>query len=65
MPNGLAVFRQACGLDAGNLFQLGAQVVGVFPAACRFAHELVDLLHQNHGLKLLHSVVAAAWSSGS
>ena len=43
-----------------NLFQVGAQVVRISPAASRFAHELVDLLHQNHGLELLHSVVAAA-----
>src|SRR6185503_1072235 len=60
MPDRPAVFRQPRRLNAGNLTQLAAQVVRVFTTARRFAHQLVELLHEDHRLELLHSVVAAA-----
>src|SRR5205809_776069 len=54
MPDRPAVFRQARRLDAGNLLQMGAQVVRVLTAARGFLHQLVELLHENHSLELLH-----------
>ena len=60
MPDRPAVFRQTRRLDAGNLFQVGAQIVRVLAPARGFLHQLVELLHEDHGLELLHPVVAAA-----
>src|SRR2546422_1067859 len=54
-----AAFRQTCRLDTGNLFQVGAQVVRVRTSARGFLHQLVELLHEDHRLELLHPVVAA------
>src|SRR5207247_6561879 len=59
VPDRAAVFRQTRWLDAGNLFQMDAQVVCVFTPARRFLHELLELLHEDHGLELLHAIVAA------
>src|SRR5207244_9032033 len=59
MPDRPAVFRQPRRLDAGNLLEVGAQVVRVLTSARGFMHQLVELLHENHGLELLHPIVAA------
>src|SRR5438034_4974557 len=60
MPDRPAVFRQPRRLDAGNLLQVDAQVVRVLASARGFLHQLVELLHKNHSLELLHPIVAAA-----
>src|SRR5437867_3443074 len=60
MPDRAAVSGQTYRLDAGNLFQVGAQVVGVLTSSRSLLHQLVELLHEDHGLELLHPVVAAA-----
>src|SRR5205823_7589571 len=59
MPDRAAVFRQPRRMDAGNLFQMRAQVVRVLTTTRGFLHQLVKLLHEDHGLELLHPVVAA------
>src|SRR5207249_3064448 len=51
--------RRADLLVAGNLFQVGAQVVRVLAPARGFLNQLVELLHEDHGLELLHPVIAA------
>jgi hypothetical protein len=60
MPDRPAVFRQPRRPNAGNAAQVSAQVVRILTPSRRFLHQLVELLHQDHGLKLLHPVVAAA-----
>src|SRR5439155_12464372 len=59
MPDRAAVCRQTRRLNAGNLFQVGAQVVRVLAPSRGFLHQLVELLHEDHRLKLLHPVIAA------
>src|SRR5439155_14343522 len=60
MPDRPAVFGQPHRPDAGNLFQVCAQVVRVLTPAFGFPHQLVELLQENHGLELLHPIVASA-----
>src|SRR5688572_24084701 len=60
MPNRAAVLGQAHRLDAGDLAQLGREIVGVFLPARGFLKKLIELLEQDHRLKLLHGVIAAA-----
>src|SRR6184192_297167 len=60
VPDGPAAFGQPRRMDAGNLFQVCAQVVRVLASARGFLHQLVELLHKNHSLELLHPIVAAA-----
>ena len=60
MPHRPAVLRQAHGRDAGNLAEVGAQVVGVRAADFGFLHQLVELLHEQDRLGLGHAVVVAA-----
>src|SRR5205807_2557784 len=59
MPDRGAVLRQTRRLDAGNLFQVAAQVVRVLAPARGFLNQLVELLHADDGLELLHPVIAA------
>src|SRR5262249_4179159 len=59
MPDRAAVLRQTRRLEAGDFFQMRAQVVRVLAAARGFLDQLVKLLQEHHSLELLHAVVAA------
>src|SRR5213593_2391703 len=60
MPDGPAVSGHTHRLNTGNLLEAAAQIVGVLAPARGFLHQLVELLHENDGLELLHPEVSAA-----
>ena len=60
MPHRPAVLRQAHGRYAGDLPEVGAQIVGVGAADFGFLHQLVELLHEKDRLRLGHPVIVAA-----
>ena len=60
MPRRAAVLGQAHGRDAGNLAEVGGQVVGVGAADFGLLHQLVELLHEQDRLRLGHPVIVAA-----
>src|SRR5262249_24569924 len=64
MPDSLAVFGQACRLDAGDLLHGGGQPRRVFAAPPGLLAQLVELLQEHDGLEMLHPGVAAAREIG-
>ncbi len=65
MPDWIAVFGEANCLDARDGFEAFGEMLGVGAADFCFLDELVELLHEDDGLELLHSVIAAAGEIGS